>query len=186
MLRLKLIGVNIIVGTEEFVELFCEVFWSIAHIYLHLILIRMLHSEREDKSNLLLWAELLYCFFNEILWLRRWTCTFLLLNSDYSRFNIKFIQIVACARVLNSKEHFKVFSCWYLSKRWIEIHSCWSWHPIIAHIAPVHNVPQKLLILDNLNLSWLHIKILKCFLVIKLSKFVLEFRSSKSFDRARY
>jgi len=57
----------------------------------------MLDSKREDETNLLLWTELLYRFFNEILWLGSWTLAFLLLNSDYSGFYVKLIQIVACA-----------------------------------------------------------------------------------------
>jgi hypothetical protein len=186
LLRLQLIGVDIIIGAEELVELFGEIFWSIAHVYLHLVLVRMLHSERENETNLLLGAELLYRFFNEVLWLRSWALPLLLLNSDYGGFDVKLIQIIASAWILNGKEHFKVFARRNLSKGRIEVHGRRSRHPIVADITPVHHVPENLFVLDNFDLPWLHIKVLKGFFVVKLRKFVLEFRASESFDGTRY
>ena len=88
LLRLQLIWVNVIVGTKEFVKLLRKVLRCIAHIYLHLILITMLHSKSKDKTNLLLWSKLLDRLLDQVLRLWCWTTSFLFLNSNHSRFNI--------------------------------------------------------------------------------------------------
>lgn len=50
--RGKLVWVDVFIVAKELVELFCEVFRGVVHVDLHLVLVFVVHSERENESKL--------------------------------------------------------------------------------------------------------------------------------------
>ena len=63
--RAELVRIDVLIVAKEFVQLLCEIQRRVVHVDLHLVLIGVLHSEGEDETNLLLWAELWNSFLYE-------------------------------------------------------------------------------------------------------------------------
>lgn len=48
--RVQLVGVNVLVGSDELVELVCEVLAGVAHVNLHLVVIQLVYPECKHES----------------------------------------------------------------------------------------------------------------------------------------
>lgn len=128
VLRGKLIGVDILIIAEEFIELLREVLRCIIHINLHLILIFMVNSEGENEAQLFFRSKLGDHLLGENLFLGlRRLCTRALIRrslniSHVKHFELDLFETIARRVVLDGEEYFEMFTHANLSKRRIKVY----------------------------------------------------------------
>ena len=86
---MQLIRINVLMRSYELVQLLSKVLASVAHVYLHPIVIKLINSEGKDEPKLLSGSELRNNFCKKLK-LFRWYRVFAFVSSTLAVNNIAF------------------------------------------------------------------------------------------------